>query len=70
MERGELPHAPPATGVRFSGPGGSEIRGGKSADCSVTGCCDDVWRETLECEGAPLRLRGGDIVRELLREWS
>jgi hypothetical protein len=75
MERGELPHAPPARGLRFSGAGASEIRGGKSADCSVSGdiCWDGVCREALGCEGAPLRLRGGemgDIVRELLREWS
>lgn len=75
MERGELPHAPPATGVRFSGAGATGIRGGKSADCRVTGgiCCEGGRRETFECEGAPLVFRGGeigDIVRELLSEWS
>jgi hypothetical protein len=73
MERGELPHAPPATGMRFSGAEASEIKGGKSADCNDIGdiCCDGVWRGMLECEGAPLRHRGGemgDIVRELLSE--
>jgi hypothetical protein len=68
-----LPQSPPAMGVRFSGAGASEIRGGKSLDCRVTGpiCCNGIWRDVFGCEGAPLRFRGGeigDIVRELLSE--
>jgi len=74
-ERAELLHAPPATGVRFSGAGASELRGGKSVDCSVTRdiCCDDGWREAFESGRPPLGFRGGemgDIVRELFSEWS
>lgn len=61
-------HAPPTTGIRFSGGEDNDVNGGKSVDCKTAGmiCCGgDGWR--LSCDWPPFR--PGEL-RELPMELS
>lgn len=74
MERVDdvFPQAPATGGSRFSGVAATEVKGGKSLDCNV-GWDEPCRVEILECTEPLFRLWGGvigDIVREVVREWS